>query len=470
MFQIENFKLMSKDTPYRGNSMKLGTGFFLFLLIWTTLAVGQPAQTVGAAKTPAYLLSLSDAVETSLRNNASYGETREKENQADLSTSVTKSILYPNLSLVGQADRQKDANNGFVSNTGRAGSYNEYTTSLRLNQLLYQHGTFATIDTAKKNRALAGFNTEIAQRDLSNSVIQAYYLIVLSSRNIQTLEDQKKIVAESLQVALKRQQTGRGQLLDTLQVKTQFALLEGQLSTAKNQLSEAQTTLASLLGNSTSQEFNIKNTLEAPSVPEIDASIDLKNSRIPEILKDDVAYQQIENQKETLWGQNLPSLNLLGTYNFANEKDSDLFQDSSNSWTIGVQLTIPLFSGLSTVYQDHVLSSQQLQLSLDKKYLQDQVSLQQLNNKKNLETALDSIQTGNEALKLAQASLKEAQRNYKFATIDYLQYLSVQQQLAQAEQSLNTYKYNYITALGNYYSATGQNMKNLIALLEKAQH
>ena len=76
--------------------------------------------------------------------------------------------------------------------------------------------------------------------------------------------------------------------------------------------------------------------------------------------------------------------------------------------------------------------------------------------------------TGTEAFKLALDSYKEARRNYTLATIDFVQFLSVQQAYAQAEQALNTYRYNYIAALGNYYAASGQNMQQLVDLLEKA--
>lgn len=259
-------------------------------------------------------------------------------------------------------------------------------------------------------------------------------------------------------------------MLDLLQVKTQLALLDGQILTARNQLEESRASLASLLGNSKSQQFVIKDSLEAPTFEEIEASIDRKNIVVPEILRDEVSIAQVDDQRKVLLGQNLPYLNLLGTYSFTSHKDSTVFEQPANSWAIGLQLTIPLFSGMSSIYQNKALLSTQMQLQLDRSYVEDQVNLQQINNKKNLETAFDSIKIGEIALQLAKESLKEAQRNYRLATIDYLQYLSVQQQHVVAEQSLNSYKYNYITAMGNYYAAAGQEMSRLVDLIERNQH
>jgi outer membrane protein TolC len=51
--------------------------------------------------------------------------------------------------------------------------------------------------------------------------------------------------------------------------------------------------------------------------------------------------------------------------------------------------------------------------------------------------------------------------------MDFFQFFQVQQAYVQAEQSLNAYKYNYITALANYYIASGQDLPKLVQVLER---
>ncbi|MGZ3772243.1 MAG: TolC family protein [Pseudobdellovibrionaceae bacterium] len=419
------------------------------------------------AQPPSPNLSLSEAVDQAVKNNPSVLEIEEKIHQSEEKISSTWSLLAPTLSATATNNRQKDA---VTSNVARFNGdpYNSYNSSIKLTQVLFQLGSLSAIDSAKKDRDISKLNAEIANRDLIKNVVQAYYLVVLNSRNIETLVRQQNLIKESLAVAQRRERTGRGQLLDTLQVKTQLSLLQGQISTAKNSLDVAIANLSNLLGNKAQTQFNIKNSIEAPSLNFIDKDVDLKSYRIPELIRDEVLSAQIDDQKRVLWGQNLPNVSLIGTYSFANYKQSDLYDNSSVSWLVGVQLTIPLFSGFSTVYQSQALTSQQIQYDLDRKSVENNVDLQQITNHKNIETARDSISTGEEALKLATASIKEAKKNYGLATIDYLQYITVQQSFVQAEQSLNSYKYNYITALSNYYAATGQDMKHLISILEKA--
>lgn len=433
----------------------------LFILM-TMLPITVRAQSIPSPIS----LSLSRALQISLERNGSFTQTKEKENEAELNISAARSIYLPNISAIGTINKQKDIENNPLLITHKH-SYNQYNLNLRLNQLLYQHGSLDTVSSAQKVREIATINTNIARRDLSNSIIQAYYQITLNSRNIQTLSEQRKIVSESLKTAEHRMNSGSGRLLDLLQIKTQMALLEGEIVSAQNLLDESRTIFANLLGDSYSQNFIIYDSLEAPSITELDSLIAENPSEIPEIQRDNLAISQIDDQRKILWGQNLPYLNLVGNYAFTSVDDSTLFEQPANSWLVGLQLTVPLFSGLSTVYENRALLSSQLQLKLERRFVQDQFALKKINSRKNLENALNSIQTGELALRLAKQSLTEAKKNYLRGTTDYLQYLSIQQQFVVAEQSLNSYKYNYIVAIGNYYVSYGQDMAVLIALLEK---
>lgn len=414
-------------------------------------------------------MGLRSAVHTALDHNPSLLETNEKINQTATEIPIARALIMPNLSVIATGNHQKDEVNTGGASTARfdGDPYNLYTTTLKLSQPLFQLGSFSGINAAQKDLDISRWTSRASIRDLTNSVIQAYFQIVLNSRNVHTLQEQQKLVKESVNVALRRERTGRGQLLDVLQLKTQVALLDAQISTAQNALEVSVANLANLMGDNSMSQIKLKDKLEAPDIDEVDKSLDLKHYQIPEIEKDILSLDKISDLRQVNWGQNLPTLALVGTYNFNSYKQSDLYDSSSVSWTIGLQLTIPLFSGLSSIYQDKSLLSQQYQFEFDKKNVENQVLLQQVTSRKNLETALDSIETGVEALKLATASSKEAVRQFSNATIDFLQLLTTEQSYVQAEQSLNQYKYNYIVALANYYVASGQDMEQLVGILEK---
>lgn len=116
------------------------------------------------------------------------------------------------------------------------------------------------------------------------------------------------------------------------------------------------------------------------------------------------------------------------------------------------------------------MKSQLLQLQFAKMEQENQNSFQQSSYRKNLESALESIQSACAGLKLAILSSEEASNNYRVATIDFLQYLLVQQSRAQAELALNLYKSNWVVAVTNYFAVSGQDMNYLVSLLEPKEN
>ena len=166
-----------------------------------------------------------------------------------------------------------------------------------------------------------------------------------------------------------------------------------------------------------------------------------------------------------LLGKHLPSLSLLGDYNFANYSKSDLFDSASNAWSLQLLLKVPLFSGFSSIYERKATNSREAQLELEERDLRNSVSLEQIKSRKALEAAELSLASAVEAESLAKESLKEGRRDYNYGIIDFLQYLQVQRSNFDAITSLNQLKYDNIAALTDYFVASGQPLGLLIDLL-----
>lgn len=427
----------------------------VFLL--NSLAMAQDAQ---------HPLTLRKAVEMAVQQNPSLRESREKINQAAQQVPLTRALLFPNVNLTGTSYYRKDMTTssalGYDSDP-----HNQYVVDMKVTQPLLQIGSIAAIHAAEAGREMSRKDSEISTRDLTNQVIQAYFQVVLNMRNVDTLLRQQKIQNESLAVVQHREHTGRSQLLDVLQVKTQLALLAAQIATAQNQLQVAEAILANLLGDPDAKEFHVTGELPEPTLEQVDHQIDLRHFTLPELEKNQFAIDQIRDQKRVSLGQNLPNLVAIADYQMNSPDQVTLVQnDNSHSWFIGLQLNIPIFSGLSSIYQQRSLQSQETQLEFERVNTQNQLTLQQVSNRKNLESAHQTIVSGDEALKLAVASSNEAKRNFRLGTIDLVQFFSVEQAYVQAESSLNTEKYNYLVALGNYYAACGQDLSKLVDLLE----
>lgn len=414
-------------------------------------------------------LGLLEAVTMARTNYPALRATAEKVHQAEVQVPLTTSVLYPTIQEVTTASEQNDPLSGLSATPKFGGSaYNEYLSKLHVAQPLIVFGSLSAIDSSKKDRDVAKLNVEIGERNLISNVIQAFYQVVLDMRNVETLKRQERIEREALVTNERRSQTGRAQYLDVLQARTQIALLQAQIETAENTLQVAAANLATLLGDTDAHSFRVKNTLDAPPLVVVDSVVDLKNFKLPELEVNRLLLDQIDDQKRVQLGQNLPNLAATADLNFGSFKQSDLFNNNSQSWDVMLTLTIPIFSGFSMSYQQQILESQRVQLEYTRQDIQNTTTFNQVSSRKNLETAAATIRENEEALHLAIASSDEARRMYRFATIDFLNFLNVQNSYVQAEQALNSSKYSYIVALANYFVNSGQDLSRLIEILEKS--
>ena len=95
------------------------------------------------------------------------------------------------------------------------------------------------------------------------------------------------------------------------------------------------------------------------------------------------------------------------------------------------------------------------------------MALSQVESLKTLESNTVSLVAAQEAAQLADQAMTEARRNYRLTTIDFMQFLTVEQSALEANSSLDTIKYNNIVALTVYFVATGQPLSTLVDMLQE---
>jgi outer membrane protein len=308
---------------------------------------------------------------------------------------------------------------------------------------------------------------EISARNLTSNVIRAFYNLLLIQRYVENLENVQRIEKESLSTAQKRQGTGRGQLLDVLQIKTQLALLEPKVAKAKNDASIASALLANYMATTDIKELRVIGQLDVNSLKEFASKVTFENMNLPEYKQIQMAKEKLEAEESATLGKNYPSVNLFANWGRASTKKSDLFDSNTTKWSYGIELDIPLFSGLSSIGQRRAFAARLSQWEQDRKAFEDNQSFNQIKSRQSMKLAEESIQASQEAFKFAEQSLAEAKRNFHYATIDFLQYLSVQKDYLEAASMLDQAKYSYIDALVSFFVNSGQNLRELAKMLEQ---
>ncbi|MDD4974372.1 MAG: TolC family protein [Bacteriovorax sp.] len=427
---------------------------FIFLFIMTSASM--------SADSP--ILDLKEVIRIARENNPTLKAAQEKLNQFDAQKKLSTSPIYPNLTWNLGGTYLKDA--VYTGNPKFNGdAYNTYSSDLKLVQPLYSKGLFAAIDVAEYDKKIQVANIDLTERALIQNIIEAFYRFILNQQSLENLLKTQDIIQKSLVTSNQRYQKGRGQLLDILQVKTQLALIQPQVEAAKNQFEIAAQQLINFMGEKEHSDFKLKGQLRTLLLKDVQKYIDLENYHLPEYEVNQLQLTQLDYIRDVTLGKDYPTLRLIGDYLYNNYKKSDLFSDYSHAWAIQLQLSIPLFSGFSSNQEKAILASQNSQLKIARRDLENTLSLKQVTSLKNLETSETSLVTAASAVKLAEESQLEAGRIYKLSQIDFLQFLSVQQAALQAKSSFDLLKFQSIIAYSNYFVATGQPLLKLVDIL-----
>jgi len=449
---------MKKKSATALNYKAISTSIYLALL---TIVLSRSAK----AEIPA--LTIGSAVQQALDKNPDIMKAREALSQSNYDYSAAFSKVLPTLSASAQGMHQKDAS--VLNNANFNGeSYNQYQLSLNLVQPLFDGGAmFAALRYGKKNKEIKDYALEISERTTTETVLETFYTLLLNERLLQILNDTYQVDQDVLKISERYFKTGRIQKVDMLQLKTQTALLKPKIASAENQIQTTASQIATLLHDLNSTQIHTKGKLVTPNPAWVKKMVENKKPALPEILQSRTEIDQFEDNRTIQMASYWPKLNLIGQMGRTAYAKTDLLDSSATNWAIGLQLSIPIFNGLSSIYQRNSLASQEKQMELDETKLTDVVTVSQIQTEKDLLVAEAQLSAATEAAGYGREVLHEAEKDFKLSSISYIQYQSSLQAYLDSETGFYQSKYNYIIATAKYFNAIGVPLSNLVKKLEE---
>ncbi len=408
-----------------------------------------------------HAITLKEAVDKSYANDNQILIQKQKLIEANESYSSAIAAAFPKVDGTLSASYKKDS----VALTGSApfggDAYNFYSAQLSLLQPLYRGGAiWAAYKYTDLNQSVEELKLEELKRSVGSNTISSYLNTLQAKRKLDALLEVEKIDKESLSLTEKRQRIGRSQTLDLLQSKTVLALLSPKISQAKSDLLTLTSNLAKTVNALDQPSINLDN--EIAEFP-IEQSIQItKSAELPSIERLKVVNNQASYQSDIDLAKYYPQLNLLGNIGRNTYRKADLVDSHYTAWSVGLQLQIPIFSGLSSFSDRKLSAAKMAEATLN---LNDAIQSEQLNSIVSLqefENAKTIYQSTKVAYDLAKESLEEAKKNYRYSTIDYAQYLSIQQNFLDALIALDQAKVSIWIMLNKHMIALGKSCEDFI--------
>ena len=287
--------------------------------------------------------------------------------------------------------------------------------------------------------------------EMTKQVKDAYYGVLLSKSSLKVLEQSHKNALETLKNIENSYKQGVVSEYDFIRAQVNVNNLNPILINAKNGVELAIMQLRMILSLPAEQNIETQETLESFNknislFSQIDKETALIQNSDLKIL--DYNITGLENQLKLINTQHLPMLSASGNYIYQTQSEDFNFKEYNwvSSASIGLQLTVPLFSGMQKVNQAKQVKMAIKGLQLQREYAKDGINLQ-------IQAAINQMKAAKEQLNVNKDAIKQAERGYEIAKVRYQVGSGTILELNDSELSLTQSSLNYQQSLYNFLSA-----------------
>lgn len=340
-----------------------------------------------------------------------------------------------------------------------AGAQTRYGPNISLSYLLWDFGNRSgTLDAAKFALAAADLSNSQVMQDVILEVEQDYYQ-VLGLQALRDADEQNlKDAQTSLDAARQRKNSGLATIGDVYQAEAAFAGARLALQQTEGNLAVARGQLAIAAGYNADTKMTLApwEPKIAPMLPDQTVTDLLKQARQtrPELLASKAREQQAVANLEATRGKGLPSV----TLNANAGRNTSVLGDthtSTDSYSAGVTLSVPLFAGFGDQAAEHQAQAAVDVAQATTEQLQQQVELEVWQAYQNVHTAAATLTTTDAQLKSAQQASDVTAARYQNGLGSILDTLTAQATLANARVQQVQARLNWFAALAALGHAVG---------------
>lgn len=329
----------------------------LELLIGSVLLMAgtAAAQSTGAGTA----LTLQEAIGKALTQNPEILSARAQVESSEHMVTAARSPLLPQVNL---SERFQNTNNpmwafGTKLNQGNIGpadfnpdqlnepdAINNFNTALTLGWSVYDGGrSLAGLSQARLNQEFSQLGLKKSEQDIIAKTAQAYVGLLLAQENMKTITQALETAQAHFDLVENRFKGGFVVKSDLLRAQVRIAELTQQQLQAQSQVEIAKAMLNAVMGNAMdtpltlSTPFQICIKTEGGQAEWIEKALANRPDLQQLKLRQEMASKQIDISRSG----HLPQVMLNAAY----EIDSEKFDDTADSYTIGATVQMNLFSG-----------------------------------------------------------------------------------------------------------------------------
>lgn len=427
--------------------------------VFTTLCVATLV-TANAFSAPAedtgpLTLDMETSVQLALQRNPNLKAARDNENAALAQIREVASGALPQISLSNNYTRNLRRPAFFFDLGGQVqkieiGSNNAYTSNLHLEQTVFQNGQFGV----KKARRIANLfsessreGTKLTRDEVILNVRRAYYTVLLSRQIVSVFQETFSQTEAHFQDVKKKYEAGVSAEFDLLRSDVDRSEAKAGLLEAQNRLKLAKAALKNAIGLSLASRINVSGSLKYKPLPpdQIETQSREALSLRPEMKQLNLQLEMARLNTSIQKGRYLPSLSLVGNYQFQGQSSDFQFgpTERSTSLTAGLNLRFDIFNGFGTRARIQQARAQASSIEHQAESVGQLIKME-------VEQASLRMKDAQERIAARRKSVEQAQKAHDIAKVRYDSGIGTQLELFDARLALNRTRANFLQAIYDY--------------------
>jgi protease secretion system outer membrane protein len=399
----------------------------------------------------AFAMGLLEAYNAALQNDPIYRSAIHDNEAGRENRNLGRANLLPNLSINYSGSKnwaETTAPDGFGGFSTTRPTYISSTGGLTLRQPLYSPDGIARYREGLAQGDYSDAQFSARQQELVTRLVSAYVDALFAVDYVNLAVAQRDTLIEQRQANDRMFKEGEGTKTDMLETQAKLDLSEAQLIEAQDSRATNLQALAAIVGHDISQLDGISDNFQAkplqPSGFEEWKARALQHN--PEIQAQRIAVEISQQEVNKNRAGHLPHVDFLASVTKDKADTIDTYTTDSNVRSVGVQVTIPIYSGGSVSASIRQASATHEKAKTDLEDKTNQILLDLHKQHSATLSSLPKIDALVKSVNSAKLLVAATRQSIKGGIRVNLDLLNAEQQLYTAQRDLAQARYGYLVA------------------------
>ncbi len=362
--------------------------------------------------------------------------------QADMSYGYNRNWLHQEVESPTTGQTQTATNSNYPS----------YIGQVQVRQPLFNLQAWAGYRQGQAQSELARAEFDSAHQELMLRLYEAFSAVLLARDQLAIAEAQQTAFDEQMRANERMFEAGEGTRTDMIETRSRYDVAVAQVIEARDELGNAMRTLQAMIGPGRVRNPDQLERLVPDFSPidlpleALDTWLQLGRSANAEVIAGRLGVRSADARIDQQKAGHYPTVDLIASYRIDESDSVSTINQHNRSSAVGVQVSIPLYSGggVSARTRQAVAQYQQAHAELDATTNQVQVELERHYNRiRSSATRIEALEHAVESASLLVEATRQSVRGGVRVNLDVL---NAEQQLYESRRDLAQARYDYLDA------------------------